>query len=296
MKLLFSNTDGILRLGKIPYYLLTDISILSTYFYNLIPDKSKTTYHTYFRNLDENIKPIFDKIQRDSSFQFCGQSNPNCIQNPITQMNELYFSNPKSNFQKLNLYGAAANLVPHRDCILFNFYDIHVYRVIIGLSETINNDVATHFPNFNITHKIQYGDYIAFDFDKTIHQVVKTSTSSTERILMKLHYIVCTNCHSYYIYLVSLFYRFYYWVARYTEQLGTDPSTFIGFFFGLLWEYPFYIETKYGVLLSSITIFGYLNRKQNMKESIYLSLLYLGIIYLGIVSGFWLRYKILGIS
>ena len=276
---------------------MTDISVLSTYYYNIIPDKTKTTYHTYFRDLEPNIKPIFDKIQSDTFWNFCEKGNPTCIQFPVTQMNELYYSNPKPNFQNMNLYGAAANLIPHRDCILYNFNDIHVYRVIIGLSNTPNDDVATHFPNFNITNKIQYGDYIVFDFDRTLHQVIKMSKKSTERILMKLHFIVCHNCHPYYIEIVSLFYRFYYWIARYTEQLGTDPDTFIGFFFGILWEYPFYSETKNGFIITSLSIFLFLNRRnKSIQKSAFLTVEYLGFIYLGIVFFYWLRYRLFGIS
>ena len=287
MNTIISNTDGNISIGSIPYYLLTDISVLSTFYYNQIPDRSKTTHHTYFRDLDTSIKPIFNKIQVDPFWNFCQQ--PKCIQFPITQMNELYFSNPKPNFQNINLYGAAANLIPHRDCILFNFYNIHVYRIIIGLSDIPNNDISTHFPNFNISHKIQYGDYISFDFDKTVHQVIKTSNHVTERILMKLHYIVCKNCSPHYISFISLFYRIYYWIARYTEQLGTDPTTFIGFFFGLLWEYPFYKETKYGILVTGSSIFLFV-------KNIQFTLGYLFILYLGIVLSFYLRYLIFHIS
>jgi len=295
MNTIISNTDGNISIGNIPYYLLTDISILSSYYYNKIPDRSKTTHHTYFRDLDTTIKPIFNKVQIDSFWNYCQE--PTCIQFPITQMNELYFSNPKPNFQNMNLYGAAANLIPHRDCILFHFYDIHVYRIIIGLSDILNHDVATNFPNFNITHKIQFGDYISFDFDKTVHQVIKTTNQTTERILMKLHYIVCKNCSSYYISFISLFYRLYYWVARYTEQLGTDPTTFIGFFFGLLWEYPFYPQTKYGIITIATSIFIYLRKKNfNHIKTLQHTMAYLFILYLGIVLSFYLRYILFHIS
>jgi hypothetical protein len=84
-----------------------------------------------------------------------------------------------------------------------------------------------------------------FDFDKTFHQVIKTGQQETPRILMKLHYIVCENCaySPEYVGFISHFYKTYYYIARYTEQIGTDPKTFMGFFFGLMWELPFYSET-----------------------------------------------------
>ena len=63
-----------------------------------------------------------------------------------------------------------------------------------------------------------------------------------------------------YVDFVAFFYKFYYYLARYTEQIGTDPSTFIGFFFGLLWEYPFNSAFKYIVLLLFINNMIVLNK------------------------------------
>lgn len=314
MKFISSKKDGKISIGFLPYYLFSDLSILSAYFYGKIPDRTKTTYHMYFSDVEQPIQPFLNNIMNDSFFQFCDSNKPNCIQKPINQMNEFYFSNPKPNFHKMNLYGAAANLIPHRDCILYNFYDIHVYRIIIGLSENSNHDVATHFLNFNKTHKIQYGDYIAFDFDKTVHQVIKISNQTTERSLLKLHYIVCENCGShYYVDFVSLFYILYYRIARYTEQLGTDPDSFVGFFFGILWEYPFYKETKYVVLGVSSSLFLYLhfrylegnlgkkdgfivniNHFNHLKETCFFTFIYLFFFYLLFVFYFWISYLFFG--
>jgi hypothetical protein len=95
-----------------------------------------------------------------------------------------------------------------------------------------------------------------FDFDKTTHQVKKTGQTETPRILMKLHFIVCENCTPgygpSYVDFVAYFYKFYYYIARYTEQIGTDPTTFIGFFFGIMWEYPLHM---YMTPISSIVDF-----------------------------------------
>jgi hypothetical protein len=316
MKLLSSKTDGKISIGIVPYYLFSDLSILSSYFYNKIPDKTKTTYHNYFSEVEQSLKPYLYNLVKDPFFNFCDPLNPNCIQRPIVEMNEFYYSNPKPNFHKTHLYGAAANLIPHRDCILYNFYDIYVYRIIIGLSENINHDVGTNFINFNITHKIQYGEYIAFDFDRTLHQVIKTSNQSTQRMLLKMHYIVCENCHYAYIDFISLFYVLYYRIARYTEQLGTDPTTFVGFFFGIMWEYPFYENTKYVVFFTSSSIFLILDLlpwfynkkynglfslfntsnediiilKENLKGNIFYTFCYLYILYLIFVFYFWFNY------
>ena len=251
--------EGNIGIGRLPISLLAPLSNIAQEYYHFIPDLSKTTYHTYYTDLQEKLKTNFDTIQQDPFWdgichdevrrnggvaEWNGGEDKSCIMKPVVEMNEIYYSNPKPDFQKTFLYGAAANLVPHRDCILFNFNAIRFYRIIIGLTDN-NNDTITEFIHFQQEHKINKGDYMIFDFDKTTHQVKKTGRTETPRILMKLHFIVCENCdHVYsdtYVDFVAYFYKGYYYIARYTEQIGTDPTTFMGFFFGVMWEYPLHI-------------------------------------------------------
>ena len=245
--------EGNIGIGRLPFSLLSPLSNIAQEYYHFIPDLSKTTYHTYYTDLVGDLKTNFDTIQNNPFWDgICdgvaewnnGKSDRPCIMKPVVEMNEIYYSNPKPDFQKTFLYGAAANLVPHRDCILYNFNRIQFYRIIIGLTDN-NNDTITEFIHFQQEHKINKGDYMIFDFDKTTHQVKKTGDAETPRILMKLHFIVCENCdHVYsdfYVDFVAYFYKGYYYIARYTEQIGTDPTTFIGFFFGIMWEYPLHM-------------------------------------------------------
>ena len=219
-------------------------------------------------------------------------------------MNEIYYSNPKPNFEKHNLYGAAANLIPHRDCILYNFNGIRFYRIIIGLTDS-NNDTTTEFINLNLEHKINRGDYMLFDFDRTLHQVKKSAQQETPRILLKLHFIVCDNCKysDNYVKFISNFYIYYYYIARYTESIGTDPKTFIGFFFGLMWEWPFYKAFKYIALLTFILILVLLNviykikfKVKNICKLLFYSLSSMFIIYLLIVAFYYFRYILFNIK
>jgi hypothetical protein len=236
--------EGNVGIGKLPENLHPILDDISAKYDTMIPDKSTTTYHTYYTDLSHSMKSQFDKIQYNTFWNTMCNHTTRCIRQYVPEMNELYYSNPKPNFKNDRLYGAAANLIPHRDCILYNFQGISLYRVIIGLTNN-NNDTITNFIHFNLTHKINRGDYMIFDFDKTLHQVIKTGQQETPRILMKLHYIVCENCaySPEYVGIISHFYKTYYYIARYTEQIGTDPKTFMGFFFGLMWELPFYSET-----------------------------------------------------
>lgn len=293
-----NEKEGKVGIGTIPNELIPLLDDISAEYVHRIPDKSSTTYHTYYDDLTGKLKENFDKIQYHPFWNgtICDKSN--CIQHCVTEMNEIYYSNPKPNFDKHNLYGAAANLIPHRDCILYNFYGIRFYRVIIGLTDK-NNDTTTEFINLKVEHKINRGDYMLFDFDRTFHRVKKTGQQETPRILMKLHFIVCDNCpfSDDYVQFVSYFYKYYYYVARYTEQLGTDPTTFAGFFLGLIWEWPFYTAFAYGtvfVVVSSVSVlnvfFNVQFESQNINKLIFYSFCNLFSIYLVVVSFYYLRY------
>jgi hypothetical protein len=292
--------EGKVGIGRLPNELqsvLNDIS--KEYIYN-IPDKSSITYHTYYSDLTHKLKENFDKIQYNNFWNGICDNIHNCIKYCITEMNELYYSNPKPNFERQNLYGAAANLIPHRDCILYNFHGISFYRIIIGLTD-YNNDTSTEFINLNLEHKINRGDYMLFDFDKTLHQVKKLGKQETQRILLKLHFIVCENCKysDNYVKFVSHFYKYYYYIARYTEQIGTDPKTFIGFFFGLMWEWPFYKVFIPIIISSFITIVIVLNvgyKIKNIGKLILYSSSSMFFIYLFIVSFYYYRYILFNIK
>lgn len=283
--------EGKVGIGKLHDELQIILDDISKEYFSKIPDKSSTTYHTYYKDLTCELKENFDKIQYDEFWDGICDNDKNCIKHCVTEMNEIYYSNPKPNFEKHNLYGAAANLIPHRDCILYNFNGFHLYRIIIGLTDS-NNDTSTEFINLNLKHKINRGDYMIFDFDRTLHQVKKTGQQETPRLLLKLHFIVCDNCNysNEYVKFISYFYIYYYYIARYTEQIGTDPKTFIGFFLGLMWEWPFYKSFKYTTLSIFTIILFVLNVIYKIKFVMFYSLLSMFGIYLSIVSFFYFRY------
>jgi len=306
MSTVFTHRDeqeGKVGIGKLPAKLQSILGNISKEYINHIPDKSSTTYHTYYNDLTGKLKEQFDKIQNDTFWNGICDGNK-CTKYPVTEMNEIYYSNPKPNFEKQNLYGAAANLIPHRDCILYNFNGIRFYRIIIGLTDN-NNDTSTEFIKLNLEHKINRGDYMIFDFDRTLHQVKKSGQQETPRILLKLHFIVCENCqHSdNYVKFLSNFYKYYYYIARYTEQIGTDPKTFMGFFFGLMWEWPFYSLFKYITFFVFAAIILILNvvykikfKLKNVRKLLLYTFACMFGIYLSIVTFYYIRYKLFNIK
>jgi hypothetical protein len=296
--------EGKVGIGRLPndlQYILQDIS---KEYYDMIPDKASTTYHTYCSDLSVKLKENFDNIQYAKFWENICDNSDKCIKYGVPEMNEIYYSNPKPNFEKENLYGAAANLIAHRDCILYNFNWVRFYRIIIGLTD-YNNDTSTEFVNLKLEHKINKGDYMLFDFDRTLHQVKKSGQQETPRILLKLHFIVCENCKysDNYVKFVSNFYKYYYYIARYTEQIGTDPKTYIGFFFGLIWEWPFYTVVINSTVVVFVTIVIVLNVVykikfdiKNMKKLLLYSLSSMFAFYLSIVSFYYFRYILFNIK
>jgi len=295
----FTYRDGIegnIGIGTIPYELNTTLDNISKEYYDIIPYKSSTTFHTYYTELQGSMKQNFDIIQYHLFWNRLCENK--CIYSNVIEMNEIYYSNPKPNFEKTNLYGAAANLIPHRDCILFNFKYVNLYRIIVGVTDN-NTDVTTHFIHFNMKHKMNKGDYMVFDFDRTIHRVEKTGNDENPRILLKMHYIVCVDdtCSKEYLQFVSFFYIVYYRIARYTEAIGTDPTTFMGFFYGLLWEFPFYSSCKYyiaSVFLLNYHLLGYVIQVKPLTKMMYTFFIII-FMYICIVSyyyGVYLLYKI----
>jgi len=298
------DIEGKVGIGKLPTELQFILDDISKEYFHKIPDKQSTTYHTYYNDLTGKIKDGFNKIIYNNFWSNICDNTINCIKLHVTEMNEIYYSNPKPNFEKQNLYGAAANLIPHKDCILYNFIGIRFYRTIIGLTDN-NYDTSTAFVNLKLEHKINRGDYMIFDFDKTLHQVKKLGQQETPRILLKLHFIVCENCkYSYtYVKFISNFYKWYYYIARYTEQLGTDPKTFMGFFFGLMWEWPFYSGFKYILCSLFVVIVVLLNvifkikfKLKNIARLLLYSCSSMFIIYLFIVTVYYLRYILFNIK
>jgi len=109
-----------------------------------------------------------------------------------------------------------------------------------------------------------------------------------------------------YVKFASACYVVYYRVARYTEQIGTDPKTFAGFFFGILWEYPFYPRVRQGA--ANVYLWLVLRRavqlvdapllkisdlqssSVNLIEIAMYSVLDMAAIYFCIVLWFWLSY------
>lgn len=294
--------EGKVGIGRLPNELESILDDISKEYYNIISDKNVSTYHTWYDDMVPSIKSKVEKIQKNDFFNKLCDGSEKCIKKNASAMDELYYSNPKNNTKKNNLYGATSNYDIHKDCI-FNFDGIKFYRIIIGLTDN-NDSVKTYFNNLDVGHKINKGDYVVFDFDKTTHEVIQEKNKTTKRILLKLHYIVCENCKysKSYVENIEKCYLWYEYITRYIMKKGTDPETFFEFFFGLGCQYFYTQYIQYIILFIIITtiiaIKFLLKIKlvyKNISKIIKYILLSLTSIYLLVVIFYWIRYQLLGI-
>lgn len=294
--------EGKVGIGRLPNELQSILDNISKEYYNIIPDKNKSTYHTWYEDMPSNIKSNVEKIQKCDFWNKLCDGSEKCQKISSSEMDELYYSNPKNNLDKINLYGASGNYDIHKDCI-YNFNGIKFYRIIIGLTDG-NDNIITYFNNIDIGHKINSGDYIVFDFDKSTHQVIKDKQKITPRILLKIHFIVCENCKysKEYVETIKIWYLYYEFITRYFMQVGTDPESLYQFFWGLFCQYYMNSYTKYIILFIIITtiiaikfLFKIKLVYKNISKIIKYLLLSLTSIYLLVVIFYWLRYKLLGI-
>lgn len=305
MKSLFQYRDDIegkVGIGKVPSNLQSMLHELSSEYYNIIPDKNASTYHTWFKDMPSSIKSKVSKIQKDPFWNKLCDGSDKCVKINASEMDELYYSNPKKNIKKQNLYGAASNYDIHKDCI-FNFNGIKFYRILIGLTDG-NDNIVTHFNNLNVGHKMNSGDYIVFDFDRTTHQVIKENESHTPRIMLKLHYIVYENCKysQTYVDKIKHMYLYYENITRYIMKTGTDPESFYEFFMGLgcqffYTKYIQYILICFVIFFTIIIKYVYKIKLLLKNWVIYLKyiLSFLFVTYVSIVFFYWSRYQLFNI-
>lgn len=297
------NVEGKVAIGQIPENLKYIINDISREYYNEIPDKSASTYHTWFENMTPSIKKKVELVQNDPFWSKLCDNSSKCVRINAKEMDELYYSNVPSNTNKVNLYGATGNYDIHRDCI-YNFNGIKFYRILIGLTNG-NQNVTTQFTNLGVGHKLNKNDYIVFDFDNTTHQVIKESNKDTPRILLKLHYIVCEDCKysREYVNKIKNLYLYYEFITRYIMQTGTDPETYYQFFLGILCQFYMYKFSGLIIAILCLLILTYMRYilkikfvTSNMLKISTILVTTLLAIYMIVVLFYWLRFIIFGIK
>ena len=146
------------------------------------------TYHTFEDCLS---RPEYNALQDIKYSEICARlshAHPKHILTPIVSMNELYVS----------CIGADGSdrvfETPHIDGFFAWLPWCIVYRVVVSIQG--NRQVDTVFPLSQHKYTLETGDYVAFDYNRSIHYIVgnspsaKTLVDTRKRIILKLHYLV----------------------------------------------------------------------------------------------------------
>ena len=146
------------------------------------------TFHTF-----EDCLPTLEyaAVQYIKYSDICARIlivHPNHILVPIVSMNELYVS-------CLGADGSDRVFeTPHIDGLFAWLPWCNVYRVVVSIQG--NRHVNTVFPLSQNTYTLETGEYVAFDYNRSIHYICGTSPEpgstldTRKRIVLKLHYLV----------------------------------------------------------------------------------------------------------
>jgi len=242
-----SKENGNVGVGTVPKDAEPILSRIGELFYTEIPEqeKKKSVYHQWYQTCPEELKKEIEKIQSMSFWKtMCDKDqDPSMAMNTckvlnVIEMDEIFYSKVPQNIRGKDLYGATGNYQIHQDAI-FSFPGIHLYRVIIGMN--FNQSVCTSFPDHdNICPMVTTNSYIAFDYNKTRHEVINSPVENDKefRLMLKLHFIVAKgNLDPRYISMVKNIFVYHLRITRYLMEVSKDPTTFYQFFVGLLCQY-----------------------------------------------------------
>lgn len=271
---------------------------------------NNTLNHIWYSDSSPELKSLIEKFQNHPYFKNLCNKSCNCKIENITDMDEIMYSNSKnvnSSNDDINYYGATSNYKQHHDCEICTsiFKNTHIYRILIGLTNE-NEYIVTNFPDHNIGKKLNEGDVIGFDFDKTLHEVINIDNKQVKpRILLKLHFLVCEDCNisDQQFQRTKKFYVFYDRFLRDYTKIGTDPKYPHEFIIGLTSHFLYYHNIEKILFLYFIIAFVFIKQINKYKVTLkntgiilLKSLKYLVIIYLIISLLYWLRFVIFNIK
>lgn len=294
------QNDGNVALGALPDEVGDILAELMTEWKNNMTHEqlTSTTHHNWYNDLSESLKSKVDVVRNMEIWQsLCNEKNKYCTKGKlisVPEMDEIYYFNLSAKIKSGRLYGAHGNVDAHTDSMgLFKFNKLKLYRVLIGLSND-NKNTITKFINAKVQKKINKLDYAVFDFNRTLHQVIKENPSNNPRFLLKLHFVVCEECDEpdWKIALFKNIHILYEVITRYVMDNGTDPKSWYDFFLGVIFEIDssVYIATILTTLYVLINVY-------NIKDSIQLAkytLFVVCFVYLIIVTIFWTWYELTG--
>jgi hypothetical protein len=168
--------------GKIKEDASSSLDVLCDYIQSL-DLSSHNTFHTFEECLPEKEHSAIQNIKYSSMIMSIAVQFPKHIITPIVSMNELY----------VTCLGAEGSdrvfETPHIDGLFAWLPWCTILRSVVSIQG--NRGVDTVFPLSQHTYTLETGDYVAFDYNRSIHYIYgNTVSDNRRRIVLKLHYLV----------------------------------------------------------------------------------------------------------
>lgn len=191
--------------------------------------KNRAGFHIYVARSSPKTRQLIQRVREQILLELETRS-PELNIRPYPANDEIYFSvDPSLVVSQADAQHAFTDC--HYDGP-FWFMEGTFLRVLLSL--TPNNHITTCFQK--ICHSLNEGEFSVIDYNRTRHCVAgKQDVHGPRRILLKFHFIVCSNIHSVWRCMLTA-HMSYLWniISRWAINLGTNPHSLIGRLFGLL--------------------------------------------------------------
>jgi hypothetical protein len=162
---------------------LNAISVIKQYCDAQNIEKSRT-FHQYCNSFHGTMKNTINRIKYGKIMNEIFMYYPGQTVHVINGMNEIYVSSIGS------VGSDRVFETPHLDGPFFFLPFCTVLRTVLAIQG--NRGIATDFPAVRMTRALETNEFLVFDYNRDVHFIreLENNHDKSERILLKLHYIV----------------------------------------------------------------------------------------------------------
>lgn len=194
--------------------------------------KNRPSLHEYIVNTSEKLQLLVNKIRHSPQIKkhICSQYKQ-CDIKSLDNTDELYISH-----YNIDGGGDQGLYEKHYDGVLRFINDASVVRLLVYVNS--NDDFVVHFLDSNISHHFNTYEYGILDFNREYHWVEGKYNEKMDytdsRILLKINYVICPNCSSFYTNFIILINYVVFYVVKACMEYSKSPKTWFQYIIGFL--------------------------------------------------------------